>query len=403
MSESPEKAELAYWLALRRAGLGSRNFALLLAEFSAISTAWHAPAGALKRAGIEAQYVRSIEKARVSFDPDLELELVEKAGARAYTWLDRDYPSMLRDIPQSPPVLFGVGKMGPQFERAVAIVGTRGVTPYGRQVCEAFCESLSKAGVAIISGLARGVDAVAHRVALECGAPTVAVLAGGIDQVYPRENQGLAERIREHGMLVSEYPPGIPARPDYFPRRNRILSGLAQATLVIEAGEGSGALHTANWAFEQSRDVFAVPGSIFSRQSLGTNQLIRENTARLVATPDQLLEELNLLSVQQPLRMMAESAAAEPEPAVPTPASATKGSHTKAEPAPAMETLVALPVGLPPDEDAIFRQLMTNPGHVDELARATGLGSQAVSGALTMLEIKGLVRQRGPMVYEPAR
>lgn len=137
-----------------------------------------------------------------------------------------------------------------------------------------------------------------HRVALEKGAPTVAVLAGGIDQVYPRENAGLADRILEHGCLVSEYPVGIPARPDYFPRRNRILSGLAKATLVVEAGDGSGALHTANWAFEQDRDVFAVPGSVFSRQSEGTNQLIRENTAKLVATPTQLLEELNMAGGQ---------------------------------------------------------------------------------------------------------
>lgn len=396
MSESADRDELVYWLALRRAGLGSRNFALLLAEFSAISMAWNAPAAALKRAGVEPQYVRSIEKARASFNPDRELELVEKAGARAYTWLDHDYPAMLRDIPQSPPVLFGIGNMGPQFERAVAIVGTRGVTPYGRQVCEVFCEALAKADVAIISGLARGVDAVAHRVALECGAPTVAVLAGGIDQVYPRENQGLAERIREQGMLVSEYPPGIPARPDYFPRRNRILSGLAQATLVIEAGEGSGALHTANHAFEQSRDVFAVPGSIFSRQSLGTNQLIRENTARLVATPEQLLEELNYLSIQpQMMRMM------EPPEARDVPELATAPGPATELAAGAAPREFVIPPRLPAEEDTVLRQLVTHPAHADELARATGLESHLISSALTMLEIKGLVRQRGPMVYEP--
>ena len=390
MTGSGDSEELPYWLALRRAGLGSRNFALLLAEFSSIGAAWQAPAAALRKSGIEAQYVRAVEKARASFDPAIELARIEQAGARAYTWLDRDYPSMLRDIPQSPPVLFARGNLGPQFESAVAIVGTRGVTPYGRQVCETFCGALARAGVAIVSGLARGVDAIAHRVALECGAPTVAVLAGGIDQIYPRENTGLADRILQQGALVSEYPPGIPARPDYFPRRNRILSGLAQATLIIEAGEGSGALHTANWAFEQGRDVFAVPGSIFSRQSLGTNQLIRENTAKLVTTPEQLLEELNLLSVQGPQRrMMMESP--ETEAATATVEAPVRTRNREEAP---------LPADLPADEAALIALLASGPVQVDDLTRASGLGSQAVSGALTMLEIKGLVRQCRPMTYE---
>ncbi len=393
---SAHASELPYWLALRRAGLGSRNFALLLARFSTIEAAWNAPAEAVARAGLDAQYVRAMGKARASFDPANELVALEKAGARAYTWLDADYPAMLRDIPQSPPVLFARGSRAPQFESAVAIVGTRGVTPYGRQVTEAFVAALAGAGVAIISGLARGVDSIAHRVALENGAPTVAVLAGGIEAVYPRENQGLADRILENGALVSEYPPGIPARPDYFPRRNRILSGLAQATLVVEAGEGSGALHTANWAFEQGRDVFAIPGSIFSRQSYGTNQLIRENTARLVTTPEQLLAELNLVSAQatQP-RMFAER----PQPSI-QPTSATPTSHVESQPVtPALDAVTALH-DLPADEAQVIALLAAGPRQVDEIARESGLGAAAANGALTMLEIRGLVRQIRPLTYE---
>jgi DNA processing protein len=212
---------------------------------------------------LEPQFANAFGRARASFDASAELDSLTRHDARAYTWLDADFPANLRDIPQSPPVIFVRGAMGPQFDQAVAVVGTRHVTPYGRQACEHFVSALAAAGVAIVSGLARGVDAIAHRVALEHGAPTVAVLAGGIDQVYPRENAGLADRILEQGCLVSEYPVGIPARRDYFPRRNRILSGLARAALLVEAGEGSGALHTANWAFEQGRDVFAIPGSIF--------------------------------------------------------------------------------------------------------------------------------------------
>ena len=188
-------SELPYWLALRRAGLGSTNFSLLIARFGSISAAWDIDTADLIAAGMDRQYARALAKARANFDGDRELRLLEREGARALTWLDAGFPESLKEIPQSPPVLFVRGSAGPQFEQAVAVVGTRRVTPYGRQACELFCGALARAGVAIISGLARGVDAIAHRVAIEAGAPTVAVLAGGIDQVYPRENAGLAQQI----------------------------------------------------------------------------------------------------------------------------------------------------------------------------------------------------------------
>ncbi len=369
-------ADLPYWLTLRRAGLGTTNFALLLRHFPTMNEAWHAPAGELGQSGIDGQYVRAIEAGRMKFDPDTELALLEREGARALTWLSEGYPEVLREITQSPPVIFVRGNQGPEFEQAVAVVGTRHVTPYGRQACEHFCETLADAGVAIISGLARGVDAIAHRVAIEHGAPTVAVVAGGIDKIYPRENAGLAERIAAQGCIVSEYPVGIPARRDYFPRRNRILAGLAKATLVVEAGEGSGALHTANWAFEQQRDVFAIPGSVFSRQSWGTNQLIREHTAKLVATPNQLLEELNLVSAgAQPQLIPA---------ATPVVSEASK----------------ALVVG--DDEEPLLRLLGEAPVHIDELARASGLPIAEVSSTLQIMELTGAVRQHGPMMYSRA-
>lgn len=368
--------ELPYWLALRRAGLGSTNFALLLSRFGSISEAWRATPEQLAKAGVTPQYANAMAKARVRFDPEDELAKVQAAGARVYTWLDPDYPKPLRDIPQAPPVLFARGTVRPEFDQAIAVVGTRNVTPYGRQATEHFVSRLAQAGVAVISGLARGVDAIAHRVALEHGAPTVAVMAGGIDQVYPRENIGLAERIEASGSLVSEYPAGIPARPDYFPRRNRILSGLARATLVIEAGEGSGALHTANWAFEQGRDVFAIPGSVFSRQSQGTNQLIRENTAKLVATPDQLCEELNLLVARSQLPLQeTEQVASEP------PASA---SAPRAE------------------ETPLLRVLSETPRHVDEIARELGRPVHELSGELQVLELEGVVAQPLPMTFVKA-
>ncbi|MEO6398506.1 MAG: DNA-processing protein DprA [Tepidiformaceae bacterium] len=372
MSDSPE---LPYWLALRRAGLGSTNFSLLLSRFGGIREAWSVPPAELSRIGMDQQYVSAMSKARASFAPERELELLRQHQARALTWLDDAFPESLKEIPQSPPVLFVRGALDPQFPQAVAVVGTRHVTPYGRQATEHFCEALARAGVSIISGLARGVDAIAHRVALEQGAPTVAALAGGVDQIYPRENAGLAERILENGCLVSEYPVGIPARRDYFPRRNRIVSGLARATLVVEAGEGSGALHTANWAFEQGRDVFAIPGSIFSRQSQGTNQLIRESTARIVVTPEQLCEELNLISVAAQLPLTRSSAPPLPLREAPT---------TNA------------------DEDSLLSYLNDSPTHIDDIARTTGHPIAMISSTLQILELKGLVRQNGSMAYSKA-
>lgn len=373
--------ELPYWLALRRAGLGSTNFSLLLARFRSIGAAWQAGEHELAASGMDAQYVRAMLKARAAFDGERELRLLEQHEARAITWLDTSFPASLKDIPQSPPVLFVRGSAGPEFEQAVAVVGTRRVTPYGRQACETFCAALANAGVAIVSGLARGVDAIAHRVAVEAGSPTVAVLAGGIDQVYPRENAGLAAQIVKNGCLVSEYPVGIPARRDYFPRRNRILSGLARATLVVEAGEGSGALHTANWAFEQGRDVFAIPGSIFSKQSSATNQLIRENTARLVATPDQLCEELNLLASARPAQPpLAELPGPLREPAV----------------AAAGRPLVSAAPGA---EAAVLAGIGDGQAHVDDIARASDLPISEVSSTLQLLELQGRVRLAGPMTY----
>ena len=389
-----DDGELPYWLALRRAGLGSTNFSLLLKHFGTMERAWGAPADEVGRAGLDAQYLRAFQKARANFDGEAELRALEKHQVRAYTWLDEDFPAPLRDIPQSPPVLFVRGKAGPAFEQAVAVVGTRHVTPYGRQATEHFCEVLARAGVAIISGLARGVDAIAHRVALENGVPTVAVLAGGIDKVYPRENEGLSQRILENGCLVSEYPAGIPARPDYFPRRNRIVSGLAKATLVVEAGEGSGALHTANWAFEQGREVFAIPGSVFSKQSHGTNQLIRESTAKLVATPEQLCEELNLLAAgagglpQRPLPLSETGPAA-----VRNSGSAARLAAART-PAPAVTATA--------DEGKILHWLQDEPRHVDEIARASGMAVALVSSTLQVMELKGMVRQQRPLVYGKA-
>ncbi len=372
--------ERAQWIALRRLGLGSESFRNLIAHFGSVAAAWEAPSGASKAAGLRAPYQRAFERARREFAPDQELEALARDDIRTLTWEDETYPALLREIPQSPPVLFVRGSEGPEFEQALAVVGTRRVTAYGREVCEQFCGPVARAGVAIVSGLARGIDAIAHRVAVEVGTPTVAVLAGGIDSIYPRENAGLAERIMAYGCVLSEYPPGAKTRPDYSPRRNRIISGLARATLVIEAGETSGSLHTANHALEQNREVLTTPGSVFSKQSLGTNRLIRESAAKLVGSAEELCEELNLLSLGTQLSLGAPRTRTAAQPGA-----GADGSRPQVEAS--------------AEERRVLQLLEDGPRHADEMARLAEMPIAVVTGALLTLELRGLVRQQEPMTY----
>ena len=421
----------AQWIALRRAGLGSESFRNLIRHFGGIAEAWDAPDGEAKRAGLRTQYVRAFERARRTFDPEGETAALAEHGVRVITWEDADYPDLLKEIPSSPPVLFARGSAGPRFAQALAVVGTRDATPYGREACEQLCGAAARAGVVIVSGLARGIDAIAHRAALEAGTPTVAVLGGGIDAIHPRENAGLAERIAANGCILTEYPVGVKARPQHFPRRNRIISGLAQATLVVEAGTTSGALITARIALEeQDREVLAVPGSIFSPRSAGANKYIRESGAKLVGSAEDLLEELNLLSVgaQPPLaeappplavvpRAVADiSAPAAPPPAPDTPAPVAPAAPTPVAPAAPAPVAPAAPAPVAPVEPAaaaepaladdnegrVLRCLEHGPLHVDEVARLAELPIQAVTGALLTLELRGLVRQQEPMTYRRA-
>jgi DNA processing protein len=244
----------------------------------------------------------------------------------------------------------------------VSVVGTRRPTPYGRQVAEELSTQLAANGVCVVSGLARGVDAIAHRAALQTGGSTVAVMASGLNIVYPAEHARLAREISENGALVSEYPLGVKPRGDYFPRRNRILSGITLGTLVIEADLSSGALITARFALDQNREVFAVPGSVFSPQSRGTNSLISRGEAKLVQRVEDILQELNLTIAPEQLEME--------------------------ELIPATDT-----------EAALLQHFSCEPVHIDEVCRGSGLPVATVSSILAMMELKGLVRQSGPMAY----
>jgi DNA processing protein len=362
--------DLPYWVALHTVyQLGSARFALLERAFPSMEAAWRADAGELAAAGLDARTIQTVQAARAETSPEAEMEQLAAAGVTALARPGPGYPDRLREIPDAPPVLYLKGSWLPEDDWSLAVVGTRRHTPYGHQATAELVEGLAQHRVTIVSGLARGIDTIAHQTALERGGRTVAVLANGLDIVYPPDNRQLAERIVERGALVSDYPLGTRPRAEYFPRRNRILSGLAVGTLVVEADYKSGAMITARTATEQNREVFAVPGSIFSLQSRGPLSLIRDGAIPVTRAED-MLEALNLTMLGAQLDF---SRAAPPESE---------------------------------SERAVFGALQREPQHIDEVVRASGLAASVVSGTLALLELKGLARDVGGMQYvrlrEPA-
>ena len=302
---------------------------------------------------------------RENLDLDAELERLANAGVQVLTWDDPDYPPNLRQVFNSPPVLYVRGRIETRDEWAVAVVGTRRASVYGKEAARLMASGLAQAGVTVVSGMARGIDTIAHRTCLDAGGRTIAVLGCGVDVVYPPENARMAREIAEKGALVSEYALGTRPEASNFPPRNRIISGLSLGTVVAEAGMGSGALITADFAAEQGRDVFSVPGNIFNRGSRGTNQLIQQG-AKLVCTVGDVLEELNLTMVSEQAQVRAVI--------------------------PENET-----------EALLLDRLSAEPVHVDELRRAVQLPIAEVSSTLALMELKGMVRQVGGMNYVMAR
>ena len=267
--------DIKYWVAFNRVPqLGTVRFRKLEAHFGSLDKAWSAGLADLKAAGIEDRVAKEVVTAQSRISPDGEMERLTRAGVKPVNWHDQDYPPRLKEIADPPPVLYFKGTLLPDDERAVAVVGTRGPTTYGREAAAALAGELARNGITIVSGLARGIDGIAHRAALDSGGRTIAVLASGLDSVYPKEHAKLAQQSQEQGALVSEYPLGVRPDPRSFPRRNRLISGISLGTLVVEAGETSGARWTVYHALEQNREVFCVPGSIFSPTSRLTNQLI---------------------------------------------------------------------------------------------------------------------------------
>ena len=348
--------------------IGPVRFRKLISYFKSMEDAWNAKASEFYEAGIEQDIVEKILESKKNIFVDQEFEKLEKENIKIITIDESLYPTLLKETHSAPAVLYFKGKIE-KDDLAIAIVGPRKVSIYGRQVASQLASELSMSGLAVVSGMALGVDTIAHNECIKLKNKTIAVLGGGIDtaSIYPSSNCQTAENIiSSGGAIVSEYPIGTPPLKQHFPARNRIISGLSLGVLVIEASEKSGALITARFALEQNREVFAIPGSIFSNNSIGANNLIKLG-AKLVTESEDVLEELNLESV--------------------------------AEIKKAREII--------PDneeEKLILENLSADePIQIDRLAKIIKINTSALSSLLTLMEIKGKVKNVGGMRYVIAK
>jgi DNA processing protein len=352
-----------YWVGFSRtAGIGPIRLRRLLDHYQGdIEAAWKAPAATLRAVGISQDAIESLLQTREKTDLDAAFDKIKSQGFGVETWESEGYPLRLREIDASPPILYTWGAFQPADRWAVAVVGTRKHTPYGESIAREIGSMLAANGVTVVSGLARGIDGIAHEGALEAGGRTIAVLGSGMDHVYPPEHRNLAEKISENGVVISDYPLGTRPEGKNFPPRNRIISGMALIVVVVEAGSSSGALITADFAAEQGREVFAVPGKIYSKASMGTHRLIQSG-ARLLISAEEILEALNLDLVAR--------------------------QEAVSEILPEDET-----------ERKIFKVLSSDPIHVNELRQRCDLPISTITASLAMLELKGRARQVGGMHY----
>ncbi len=356
-------SDLKYWLGFNLVkGIGPAKIQSLLDYYGSLSNAWHATEFELQKLGFDKRTIQSFKSSKDKLNLEQALDHVYQSGVSLITWESPEYPTYLKEIPHAPPLLYVRGALQELDQWAVAIVGTRKATAYGKQVTKDLVTELVKQNITIVSGLARGIDAVAHETAVNLNGRTIGVLGSGVDAIYPAEHRNLAQAIASgHGAIISEYGLGVKPEAKNFPPRNRVISGLSLGVVVIEAGERSGALITTNFALEQGREVFAVPGSIKSPLSRGPNRLIQQG-AKLVTKVEDILEELNL-------------------------------SVTVAQTAVQM----ALPDST--EEMQLYKQLANEPMHIDDLCRSTGMAANVVSSTLTLMELKGIVQRVDQMSF----
>lgn len=356
--------ERAYWVAFHRVPyIGPARLRRLVEAFGSLRAAWIAPVTELRRC-LEQRSLQELVKTRAELDVAAIYDAIVSRGVSVTTPVDITYPSLLAEIPAPPPVVYYRGELLETDRTAVAIVGTRRVTAYGREMAARIAGDLARAGVTIVSGLARGVDGVAHQAALDAGGRTLAVLGSGVDRIYPPEHRNLAQRITEQGAVLSDYLPDTPPDGGNFPPRNRIISGLSLGVVVIEAPDRSGALITVDFAADQGRDIFAVPGQANAANSSGTNRLIRDG-ARLVRSAEDILEDLQ---IRQTGRM----------------------------------DVIQQSLPLSEEDRRLLAVLTAMPQHIDDLAELCDVTVAEISGRLMMLELQGLVRNAGAQHYARA-
>ncbi|MFI5338040.1 MAG: DNA-processing protein DprA [Opitutales bacterium] len=361
---SPVDAETRDLLALHLVpGLGPRLTAALLERFGSAGGALQAAADQLRQVPhIGPKLSEELCRAMRTVDVEAELALIAKHGVHLRRLGQPGYPASLAEIPDPPHLLYVRGSLEPTDAKAVAIVGSRQYTGYGRRLAERLAAELARAGYTVVSGLARGIDGIAHRAALEAGGRTLAVLAGGLSRIYPPEHTELAGLVAAAGALIGENPMTAEPMPGMFPARNRIISGLSRGVVIIEAGEKSGTLITAEHASQQGRTVFAVPGPVDSPTSVGTNSLIREG-AVLVRNAADIIEDLE-----------------------------------------GIRGAASVPQAPPPELDGLQRQLWDFLGegarHLDEMAQRLGVAIPQLSGNLLTLEMKRLIRRLPGNRYE---
>lgn len=345
-------------------GVGPQKIKRLLSRFETARNIWEAGKNELLSGGISEKLAEKIFFERQKIDPQEEWEKIEKEKIDVITFPEKKYPPLLKEIANPPFILYikGSGKIS-SIAPTVSIVGSRKFTPYGRQIAFSFAKELASAGITIVSGMAIGIDTFAHQGALAAYQTTIAVLGNGLDEksIYPKTNSGLAREICEKGLLLSEYPVGTKAGPLTFPARNRLVAGLSMATLVVEAGEKSGALITAQMALDENREVFSVPGSVFSEQSRGTNRLLSQG-AQLAASAGDILNQMEFSEERHPEKK---------------------------------------PVKIPGNEKekVILEKLSSSPIHIDSLSKATKINTAELSSTLSIMEIKGWAKNIGGQNY----
>ncbi|MEK7167153.1 MAG: DNA-processing protein DprA [Patescibacteria group bacterium] len=357
--------DLKYWIAFSYLPeIGSARFRKLLNYFKNLELAWQANANELEKAGLEKNIVEKIISKRKTINPDEKLEILNKENIKTIAFNDPEYPKLLKEIDSPPALLFYKGNFQKQDEFSLAIVGTRKISIYGKQIILKIVKDLVQNNLVIVSGLAKGVDSLAHQITLESNGRTIAVLGSGLNKknIYPAENQILAQKIVEqNGLLISEYPPETLPQRYFFPYRNRIISGLTLGTLIIEAPEKSGALITARYALEQGREIFAIPGNIHNVNSVGCNNLIKMG-GKLVDNANDILDALNFVRTVKPIVKKI-----------------IKPSNK--------------------EEAELLKYLSEEPIHIDKLIELSKLSSTIINSVLTMMEINGKIKHLGGMYY----